>query len=389
MGIERLVVCFDGTWNTPEDNTNVLRLYQAVADQSCGLAEQLKFYDPGVGTDFGKKVSGGAFGLGMDQNILQGYVWLCRNFAAGAVNGQGFASGPDIFVFGFSRGAFTARSLVGLVNRCGLIHLDKFSDKELKDEAMMRDSAVVKDAWKLYRAKLDLGRNDPEAVAFRKQNSHEVRVKFVGVWDTVGALGIPTLRTAALPVRSSIYEFHDLTLSPIVDNAFHAVAIDEHREDFNVALWTECKPEQTVEQRWFPGAHSNVGGGYEDDRLADLSLAWICEKAAGCGLRFLQAPWVNVKAKVEAKATLPPYLQLEGDEYEDTVRDSYADFMGGIYKIGRGVILKGRFYRPMAARGINEAIDRSAFAKWAADPDYRPRNLALSGRSVSPGEIGK
>ena len=396
MDVKRLIVCFDGTWNTPEDNTNVLRIFQAIADQQSGALDQLKFYDPGVGTDRRSMLSGGLFGLGLDANILQGYVWLCRNFAPPA-SGAGAVAGPEIYIFGFSRGAFTARSLAGLIGRCGLVKRDQFARDELASEAAMQASAPVQEAWRLYRKSTDAGRNDSEIASFRQKSSHDVRVRFIAVWDTVGALGIPTLRTAALPVRSATYAFHDLNLSPIVDAAYHAVAIDEQREDFNVALWKECAPEQRdkVEQRWFPGAHSNIGGGYQDDRLADISLAWIANKAAENGLRFMMRPWTDISKSVaaapadDAEARLPPYLQVEGDEYEDVVRDSYGEFVYGFYNLGRRALLRGRYFRPMLARGVNETIDPSARAKWAADPDYRPRNLAVAGRTLAPSEIGK
>jgi len=398
MDVKRLIVCFDGTWNTPEDNTNVLRIFQAIADQQSGARDQLKFYDAGVGTDRRSMLTGGLFGLGLDANILQGYVWLCRNFmpsASGSGAAAEFAAGPEILIFGFSRGAFTARSLAGLISRCGLVRTDKLSSEDLASETTMRQSKPVQDAWELYRKDLKEGRDHPKAVEFRNANSLSVRIKFIGVWDTVGAYGIPTLRTAALPIRRGDYKFHDLNLSAIVDAAYHACAIDEHREDFNVALWDKCNPQQKVEQRWFPGAHANIGGGYQDDRLADISLAWIAGKAAENGLKFIMRPWTDISETATTKPTdnvkneVPPYLQVEGDEYEDIVRDSYGEFIYGLYNLGRRALLRGRYFRPMLARGVNQTIDPSARAKWAADPDYRPRNLALAGRTLTPEEIGK
>ena len=394
MTIRRLIVCFDGTWNTPEDNTNVLRMYQAVSDAQSGTPEQLKFYDSGVGTDRGSRLEGGLFGYGLDQNILQGYVWLCQNFeptgsGPGDASNSSYATGPEIYIFGFSRGAFTARSLTGLITRCGLIKRDKLAG--LKSEKEARQAEIVREAWRRYR---DRGIGASQAASdFRKQNSHAVKVKFVGVWDTVGALGVPTLRTASWAVRTGSLEFHDLRLSPIVEHAYHALAIDEHRADFNAALWDGCTPEQepNVEQRWFPGAHANVGGGYEDDRLCDLSLNWIVQKAAATGLQFNASLWIDVSKNAGEAAkpvtAVPPYLEIEGDEYEDVVRDSYAEFAYGLYRLFRTVMRRGRFFRTMLTRGVNETVDPSARAKWATDATYRPRNLALTGRSVSVGDL--
>src|SRR5678816_4400855 len=120
----RLAVCFDGTWNSYDQQTNVSRLYAAIADAQSGCGEQLKFYDEGVGTTSGERLRGGLFGRGLDQNILQGYCWLIDNYLPGALlpaddQGQQFSDGSKLYILGFSRGAFTARSLCGLINRCG------------------------------------------------------------------------------------------------------------------------------------------------------------------------------------------------------------------------------------------------------------------------------
>src|SRR5947207_1612858 len=126
-GRRRLILCFDGTWNTPENYTNVSRLYAAVADLHSGCAEQLKFYDTGVGTQFGSIIRGGAVGVGLSKNILQGYAWLVRQYECGpsakvaVPDGEQFDNGDEIFLFGFRRGTFTARSLAGLINRCGIL----------------------------------------------------------------------------------------------------------------------------------------------------------------------------------------------------------------------------------------------------------------------------
>jgi hypothetical protein len=138
-----------------------------------------------------------------------------------------------------------------------------------------------------------------------------------------------------------------------------------------------------------------VGGGYQDDRLADISLAWISDKASKCGLRFIMRPWRDIsktdamKSADDAEAKVPPYLQIEGDEYEDIVRDSYGDFIYGLYNLGRRALLRGRYFRPMLSRGVNETVDPSAQAKWATDSGYRPKNLALAGRTLTPEAIGK
>lgn len=388
--IRRLIVCFDGTWNTPEDNTNVIRLFQAVADENTGAREQLKFYDAGVGTEHLSQLRGGMFGKGISENVRQGYAWLCRNFDLfEKAAPDGFVQGSEIYLFGFSRGAFTARSLGGLISRCGLIRAEKLAPQISAQQARstpnlaanaQRDDPIIRTAWEFYRRPLE-SRDHAEALAFRAKYSHDVRIKMIGVWDTVGALGVPTsFKNISTPIRRSRYQFHDLGLSPIVENAYHAVAIDEHRADFNVALWDRYDPAMThnLEQRWFPGAHSNVGGGYEDDCLADISLHWMVEKAASLGLRFTPEPWADIRREkpLEPISGVPSYLALRGDEYADPVRDSYAEFASGLYRRLPGV---HRYVRPILTLGVNEWIDQSAQAKWNADPYYRPMNLALAG----------
>jgi len=391
--LQRLILCFDGTWNTPEDQTNVSRMYAAIADQHGGCPTQLKFYDSGVGTAQGSRLTGGAFGWGLDANILEGYCWLVNQYVAAGTrppetDGQIFGNGPDIFILGFSRGAFTARSLAGLINRCGLIkperiepHMDAVTKKQ--DRRATPDSPLVKQAWELYQREFKGGgesRLQPECLKFRSDNCVDVKVKFLGVWDTVGALGVPVFsKTVFARVK---YGFHDTTLGRVVENAYHAVAIDEQRADYQVALWTEKHPHGTkeVEQRWFPGAHANVGGGYRDDLLPDPPLTWLARMTIKHGLEFTDQQQMALH-NLCAKCELPQDFELRGDEYLSPVRDSYAEFLGGTYRALRSVSFRGRFYRPMLTQGVNETIDESAHMKWAADPRYRPPNFAFAGRS--------
>ena len=390
--IKRLVVCFDGTWNTPEDQTNVSRMYAAVADVHARCPGQLKFYDPGVGTTTGTRLTGGALGLGLDDNILQAYAWLINELVSSGPtapegDGEGFDGGPDIFIFGFSRGAFTARSLAGLVNRCGVLKRESFVGEkepltEKIDDRAHPGSALVQQAWRLYQKTFPSGvegRTQPECVDFRRRYAWTVKVKCLGVWDTVGALGVPALSNS--PLSRLRYGFHDTTLGRIVEHAYHAVAIDEQREDYQVTLWDALHPQgaRDVEQRWFPGAHANVGGGYQDDLLPDRPLEWMAEKALALGLEF-NDEFKQKLGEAACKATLPEAFKLRGDEYLSPVRDSYAEFLHGVYGLTRALIFKGRYWRPMLTTGVCETIDETAHMKWAADSRYRPRNFANAGR---------
>jgi uncharacterized protein (DUF2235 family) len=265
---KRLVVFCDGTWNSADKPavTNVCKLKDAVVES----ADQLVKYERGVGTKFGERIRGGAFGYGLSRNVRDCYAWLVENYA------------PDdeLWFFGFSRGAFTARSLAGLVRNSGIL-LPEHRD-------------MVKAAYKLYRSRKpgDAPWEDA-ATAWRARYSHPLpRIKFIGVWDTVGALGIPTLRFR-LPGISKRWTFHDTTLSSYVDNAYHAVSIDERRKAFVPTLWVkdvkdgkvvEPPAGQTVAQVWFAGVHSDVGGGYPDPELSEIPLLWMAERARECGL---------------------------------------------------------------------------------------------------------
>lgn len=266
----RLVVCADGTWNTADQvsggtrtPTNVVKLARALRPVASDGTSQIVFYHDGVGTHPGiERFIGGAFGAGIDRNICDCYRFLIQNFAPG----------DEIYLFGFSRGAYTVRSLAGLIRNCGLLLPDH-------DER-------IPDAYALYRDRSSASAPAmPQAQAFRAAFAHEVRIKCIGVWDTVGALGIP-LEGLNL-FRSTRYLFHDVTLSSWVDNAFQALAIDERRGPFLPCVW-EQQPgaSQRLEQVWFAGVHSNVGGGYPDAGLADVAFDWLRERAEQCGLEF-------------------------------------------------------------------------------------------------------
>jgi uncharacterized protein (DUF2235 family) len=319
----RIALLFDGTWNNRRTRTNVVRLRESIRSSGPSDPDQPCFYDEGVGTKWYNRLSGGAFGRGLSENIQEGYAWLARRHQPG----------DEIYVFGFSRGAYTARSFVGLIRKCGL--LNTVSDK------------TVKEAYALYRNK-DVAPTDPPAEEFRRRHSRETRMRFIGVWDTVGALGIPV---SQVPFSRDFYQWHDTELSKIVDYAFHAVAADEHRKDFGVTLWSKVKPENLqVEQRWFAGAHSDVGGG-EGGSLPNVALRWLQDMAELAGLALKD------KVPVGAQDHLGP------------IADSFSDFMFGIYRL-----FKKRNHRAFGA-GANETVDDSVWRRWRLDPSYRPPSL--------------
>lgn len=276
---QRLIICCDGTWNTldMEDRgvpapTNVVRLHNAVTLMDEAGVSQKSYYHPGVGTDAGpiRRLLGGSMGVGLDQNIMSAYRTLCDHYTPET----------DIFLFGFSRGAYTARSLAGFVRRCGLLDLTGLTDTELWqrigetfDKGYRKKHAEwpVRSGWPLL------------PVPGGRQT---VPIRFIGVWDTVGALGIPDeLAFANIFDNPLKHAFHDTDLGDNIQTARHAVAMDERRQTFQPTLWTKFEG-RDVKQIWFPGGHGDVGGGYKETGLSDGALAWMMLEAEAEGLHY-------------------------------------------------------------------------------------------------------
>ena len=274
--MKKIIVCCDGTWNKPGSTergqpveTNVEKLYKAVQTKNT-ITAQVKFYGPGVGTGFAitDQLLGGGTGMGIDQNIQDAYKFLMWSYEPG----------DEIYLFGFSRGAYTVRSLSGLIRNCGI----------MKPGFMH----LIGDAYKLYRDRTELTHPDSDTmVAFKRSYGieHETPIAFMGVWDTVGALGIPI---PWFNWWNRKYQFHDVKLSNQIRYAFQALALDEKRRVFRPALWEVSDPEERArlggicEQVWFSGSHANVGGGYVDCGLSNIALHWMAEKARHTGLEF-------------------------------------------------------------------------------------------------------
>ena len=366
MASKRIALFLDGTWNNVDSNTNVWRLRCLVAEKDPAGTEQRAYYHAGVGTAEGESVRGGTLGYGLGREIVRAYRWMIENYEAG----------DDIFIFGFSRGAFMARSLAGLVATCGLLRPGSpLSVEQLY--ARYRLHKAARPIWKIDFEHRQ-GRPITPDEARLLQYSFRVPIKMIGVWDTVGALGIPFGNIPGLSRRR--FRFLNTNLSKLYDNAYHALAIDEHREAFSPTLWTRFTPaipdppgtgsgsggaKRAVEQRWFVGAHANVGGGYVDDELAQVPLAWLKGKAEGLGLAF--------------RFPVP----LQGGEHRAPTTDSFAAFMRGFYRLFK---LGRRHHRaigagPRAVRGgtsdtVGETIDGTVFDRWRADAAYRPPGLA-------------
>lgn len=269
--MKRIITCSDGTWNKPNINekTNVQKIFDFIEKRDTRNNQpQIKYYDQGIGSEGSviTRMLQGATGKGIDNNIQDIYKFICWNYEPG----------DEIYLFGFSRGAYTARSLAGLIRKCGIIKENNID--------------LVGEAYKIYRD-TQCGPNDDKPKNFRAAKSHEVgSIKFIGVWDTVGALGIPLNMFQWYNKKK--YAFYDTRLSSIIENAYHALAIDERRSNFPPCLWERSENttsvNQKLEQRWFAGVHSNVGGGYPDSSLSDIALRWLFTKAEETGLHMDQ-----------------------------------------------------------------------------------------------------
>ncbi|MEO6721271.1 MAG: DUF2235 domain-containing protein [Ferruginibacter sp.] len=341
--MKRIITCSDGTWNTinPDRGTNVIKLYDAISkmgvDADGNNIAQVKCYDEGVGTGYSlkDKIFGGATGSGIDKNIKDMYIFIILNYDPG----------DELYLFGFSRGAYTARSLSGLIRNSGIL--------------LPQNLDLVDKAYELYRDKNDYSSPDSDLmISFRNKFAVEEKspIHFIGVWDTVGALGIPLPWYRILNMKK--YKFHDVKLSSYVKYAYHALAIDEKRKLFDPTLWTQSYKaiadpgnDQILEQCWFAGTHSNVGGGYPDSGLSNIALQWLLKKAKGAGLGFTDTPVGAARAcdlgKVVNSYTLPYW-----------------------------------FWRPKPRKLLrtersNEIIDESVWERLASVPGYRTRPLVL------------
>ncbi len=301
--MKNIVVCADGTGNaggyTPD--SNVYKTYNAV-DIHHKERSQITFYDNGVGTSQNKiwRAISGGLGFGFKANVCDLYGFLARNYDPGEKKpldgdpkGAEEHAGDTVYLFGFSRGAATIRALTGFIHACGLVDGRTLTTPKLK-----------KKVQKAFKAYVRTGRKDTtKADSIRQRNHGRIPIKFVGVWDTVSALGFPqrtdvvglvsfTLKwvLAALDYLSDRlfpHRFYNYDLTDNIEYAYHALAIDDARTSFWPLVWDERNREEgTVEQVWFAGMHSNVGGGYERAEMANVPLRWMLTRATHHGLLF-------------------------------------------------------------------------------------------------------
>ena len=416
---KRLVIFCDGTWNDLRmpHLTNVARLAKCVKPTG-GLdvgsersveVPQVVYYDEGVGVSDGVsrladalvRIEGGALGRGLDVKIEKAYRFVVLNYNPG----------DEIFIFGFSRGAYTARSLCGLIRNCGVLRRTKF---ECTPQAMA-----------LYRS----GESPSSDVSqkFRRDNSHPViagsedytdedrriidayrknkglnpelqivppeirrrgfHIRYLGVWDTVGSLGVPVKFKLLHDLTSRKYLFHDETASSLIESLRHAVALDEDRASFDSTpvgnvhelnqLWAAAEPDLQVDhpqgsgfvsypdrpyqQRWFPGDHGAVGGGNAELGLSSAALLWVAEGATSAGLELDQTSGSELAAAaLVAQPCANWRINKDGSARPPNAKDLIGEVSGYKRRLG-----------PMTLDEIHEG----ARERWRRDPTYRPSGM--------------
>jgi uncharacterized protein (DUF2235 family)/membrane protease YdiL (CAAX protease family) len=392
----KLVVCLDGTGNEIGSNlSNVVKLYRAVEKSDV----QRVYYDPGVGT-IGRPgwwhqlavrvqgVLGLAFGLGLDDNVLKAYSWLCQNWR----------QGDEIYLFGFSRGAYTARVLAGFIRLIGLLNPEQLN---------LCGYALV-----AYKNAGDTGRFAVAEDFARVTGSRMVRVRFVGVWETVSSVLTPRARWLFIPWPLTLPYTRN---NDCVEIFRHAISIDERRRMFRLNHWPDPQPyvpdprrpdgvrPQDIRQVWFAGVHSDVGGGYPDVQsgLAQFPLLWMAEQARAAGLALDRALLAALAGKAPALGGAPPRLAdaVGAQAPPDPTAELHRSLTGPWWileplpKLARlkewpprraflGLYIPWAEPRPIPNRPWHGVwpkdpffIHSSAVARIADCPDYRPVNL--------------
>lgn len=347
--MKRLILCLDGTWNKADGShpfTNVVKIRDAV-DRS---GSQRVYYDEGVGTaNTIDRFIGGAIGRGLARNVRQAYKYICKYYEPG----------DEIHLVGFSRGAYTARSVAGYIGASGL----------LRNDACTTEREEL--AWNYYRT-FKHDRAPGDRVALNPFCHPDVKIKCIAVFDTVGALGVPTEGLQWIGRRS--FQFHDTRLGSSIEHAFHAVAIDERRAPFEATLWEQpfhpLKPKPHVEQVWFSGVHSSIGGGYPDHEMSDIALHWMVNRLQSIDVEFtpvaeLPSLPLNSGGKMHESRSIPLYSVSRIRPMHRTM-------------FGRPLPKSWRWRTPVRAeyKPIGESIHVAVLERMANERSkYRPRQL--------------
>jgi hypothetical protein len=362
--MRNLVVCCDGTWQDTTARSNVSRLHDLLDSPA------VTHYVRGVGSgvDLASKLLSGLTAAGLTEALLDGYRFVVDEYRPG----------DRISLFGFSRGAYTARSLAGMIGRVGIVDrtgldeqglMSAVRDAGARYEALRAERKAGQDAGPEALLVAPRGEDETPALAY-DPDSPDIPVAFIGVWDTVGALGIPSyIGVPDLLHSRERYEFLNVVLDPRIPHARHAVSLDEMRGPFRPTLWEEpADTTQDIKQVWFPGDHLDVGGGHADSRLSEGALRWMVDEAEeAVGLPFRPAD----------RAAIAP--------------DPVGGTLHGMKRGLLGAVIEAAFQpRPRATplvdlnRPLPNLVDNSAYERQKATRDqerpYRPS------RTLQPGD---
>lgn len=360
---KRLIITCDGTWLDADNGllngqkqppSNVSRIGWAIKDTSRDGIPQVVKYQAGVGTHGGRvsRVIGGATGAGLKENVREAYTYVANNYR----------DGDEIFLMGFSRGAFTARSVgamigdLGLLTRAALPYFGEiFEDYQHRsDERYISQYADIP-----FRDKGAFDKHYVTELERMGMTRTRIPIKAICCWDTVGSLGIP--RTPWLdmfigkPARKlKEYQFDDTKIHPMVENAFQALALDEHRAPFSPAIWEKGSNDQrtNLKQVWFPGVHSNIGGGYNDQELSNLTLAWMMSRLE---------PFLDFRADFlisQHQICKQWYKESEQRARWWSFGEIYRSFRGVYTMTGRATRTPGNYYRvdPYSGRQTSKRL---------------------------------
>lgn len=345
---KNIVVLSDGTGQKGgvNFNTNVYKLFNMLEDRT---DKQVAFYDPGLGTDW-RKITGNISGRGFCKNILDCYHFIFQNYQAG----------DQVYLFGFSRGAATVRSLSGFIHLFGIL-------PKCRED-------LIRKAFEIYKIRNADRRNSEAAKFIEKNSTMWCKIKFVGVWDTVAALGFPTAWGSFLLDKFFPHKFHSFELSDSVEFARHALSIDDERKTFHPTYWRTLENDEKGErlkQVWFCGVHTDVGGGYEEDELSNITLSWMVKEATAKGLR----------------------LYKEGEPYKK-YKEAVADVNGKMHNEQLG--FPGKLYRRLQRTWnsetygnpcIHESVKlRLKNNKNLDDPCYKPWIMNSEKYTIEPWE---
>lgn len=345
---KKIILLMDGTWDDPESDSNITKLAKLIQPSETQLIKYVK----GIGTHsdtsfWGKLVNAieGGTGASISEKIIDGYRYICQNYQ----------TGDQLFLFGFSRGAFEARSLAGLISYCGLVDTASIDNEEFQK--------LTAQAFRYYQIQQNNHYAQECAQFIAKRCIHPVPIEFVAVFDTVGALGIPIEQDKSLMEKflhqfdHQLLQFFDCKISDNVHYAYQALAIDEHRYAFLPTLWANCPQNTIMEQVWFVGCHCNIGGGYPGNHLSDEALSWIYNRAKSAGLEFGHSYHAAINA------------------YTDPIENSYETF---VHKYGVDIAGKP-VYRPMLdPQYPNQWLHPSVIHRLEdSTMDYQPRNEVI------------